>query len=811
MPPLRNAGPFPEAERPDYAGQYRLGPVLGSGGMGVVRLAMSDSGLRLAVKVVHADHAADPEFRARFRQEVAAARRVSGAFTAPVVDADPDAERPWMATLFIDGPTLSDRVKRGGPLGLDELRRLASGLSEALRDIHRAGVVHRDLKPGNVLLAPDGPKVIDFGISRPADSMLHTETGRLIGTPPFMAPEQFQRPREVGSAADVFALGAVLVHAATGRGPFDSDSPYIVAYQVVHDEPELSGVPDTLAPLLRGCLAKDPAERPTADEIMARLRHPAMGAGARTKAGAGAGAGADSVGAGAGAGSGAGAIGLVPAQRRPVDGETAPALGAVADAPTHRSDRRAGKHDAERAAGRTAEVANGSRTDGGRTDGGRRRGLRWTVALPLLATLAVGTLVGVRVWGGGPDTIGPTANEQNRTFRPWETALADGTGEGRPPLCTAAGSDVYCSGPKAPLARLDADSGTIVWTARADDGGQARESRAPVLSGGLVLAADGAGSRLDAYAPEGGDVVWSTPLAGGDQVVPAGGTVLLVSPRAGQVRALDGATGRELWSKRIGGAGTRWLTAPDSGAGAEAGTGAGAGAGTEAKAGTGTGAGTAYTATPAPDGHSTLVGAVRAADGTVLWTRQVPGLLEPVGATGSALLLLSDDLDGFTDAVVRVDLADRAGVRRVPLAAPMDQAQAAVAGDVVHIVGVGGTLVAVDTARSDGAAGAAGAGGTHGADDADKAQLWRLETEVARSSRPVVADGRVLLTTGDGRLLAVDAARGELLGQTRPRTSGGRYPFTASLPAPVVLGPRAIAGVPDGSVFAVDATDPESW
>ncbi|MFG2114250.1 PQQ-binding-like beta-propeller repeat protein [Streptomyces sp. NPDC048718] len=778
MPPLRNAGPFPEAERPDYAGQYRLGPVLGSGGMGVVRLAMSDSGLRLAVKVVHADHAADPEFRARFRQEVAAARRVSGAFTAPVVDADPDAERPWMATLFIDGPTLSDRVKQGGPLGLDELRRLASGLSEALRDIHRAGVVHRDLKPGNVLLAPDGPKVIDFGISRPADSMLHTETGRLIGTPPFMAPEQFQRPREVGSAADVFALGAVLVHAATGRGPFDSDSPYIVAYQVVHDEPELSGVPDTLAPLLRGCLAKDPAQRPTADEIMARLRHPAMGAGARPKAGTGAGTGP---GPGVGAGAGAGAIGLVPAQRRPVDGETAPALGAVADAPTHRSDRRARKRDAERAAGRTA----------GRKDGGRRRGLRWTVALPLLATLAVGTLVGVRVWGGGPDTIGPTANEQNRTFRPWETALADGTGEGRPPLCTAAGSDVYCSGPKAPLARLDADSGRIVWTARADGGGQTRESRAPVLSGGLVLAADGAGSRLDAYAPEGGDVVWSTPLAGGDQVVPAAGTVLLVNPRAGQVRALDGATGRELWSKRIGGAGTRWVTAPDSGA--------------KAGAGTGAGAGTAYTATPAPDGHSTVVGAVRAADGTVLWTRQVPGLLEPVGATGSALLLLSDDLDGYTDAVVRVDLADRADVRRVPLAAPMDQAQAAVAGDVVHIVGVGGTLVAVDTARSD------GTDSTHGPDEADEAQLWRLETEVARSSRPVVADGRVLLTTGDGRLLAVDAARGALLGQTRPRTSGGRYPFTASLPAPVVLGPRAIAGVPDGSVFAVDAKDPGAW
>lgn len=249
MPPLRGTGADREAEGPEYAGDYRLQACLGAGGMGVVHLAASASGLRLAVKVVHARYAEDPEFRARFRQEVAAARRVSGAFTAPVVDADPDAVRPWMATLYVPGPTLADQVKRNGPLAPAELRRLTAGLAEALRDIHRAGVVHRDLKPSNVLLTDTGPKVIDFGISRPVDSDLHTETGKLIGSPPFMAPEQFQRPREVGPAADVFALGSVLVHAATGHGPFDSDSPYIVAYQVVHDEPDLTGVPAELAPL----------------------------------------------------------------------------------------------------------------------------------------------------------------------------------------------------------------------------------------------------------------------------------------------------------------------------------------------------------------------------------------------------------------------------------------------------------------------------------------------------------------------------------------------------------------------------------
>lgn len=219
MTPRRDTGAGAEAELPEYVGHYRLQSRLGSGGMGVVHLARSTSGMKLAVKVVHAEFARDPEFRGRFRQEVAAARKVSGAFTAPVVDADPDAERPWMATLFIPGPTLSDEVKRNGSMAPAQLRRLMAGLAEALRDIHRVGVVHRDLKPSNVLLAEDGPKVIDFGISRPKDSELRTETGKLIGTPPFMAPEQFRRPREVGPAADIFALGSVMVHAATGRGP----------------------------------------------------------------------------------------------------------------------------------------------------------------------------------------------------------------------------------------------------------------------------------------------------------------------------------------------------------------------------------------------------------------------------------------------------------------------------------------------------------------------------------------------------------------------------------------------------------------
>lgn len=190
---------------PKALGGYRIVDRIGSGGMGVVYLGRSRSGREVAVKVVHAQFAEDKVFRARFRQEIDAVRKVSGAFTAPVVDADPEAERPWMATQYVPGPALSARIRSAGPLKGAELRRLALGLVEALRDIHRAGVVHRDLKPSNVLMAQDGPRVIDFGISRATENQTLTETGHAIGTPPFMSPEQFKDARSVGPASDVFS------------------------------------------------------------------------------------------------------------------------------------------------------------------------------------------------------------------------------------------------------------------------------------------------------------------------------------------------------------------------------------------------------------------------------------------------------------------------------------------------------------------------------------------------------------------------------------------------------------------------------
>ncbi|MFG2457444.1 PQQ-binding-like beta-propeller repeat protein [Streptomyces sp. NPDC048523] len=256
---------------PKSVGGYKLVDRLGSGGMGVVYRGRSRSGREVAVKVVHAQYAEDPVFRTRFRQEIAAVRKVSGAFTAPVVDADPEAARPWMVTQYVPGRSLADRISELGPLRETELRRLALGLVEALRDIHRAGVVHRDLKPANVLMADDGPRVIDFGISRAAENNPLTETGQMIGTPPFMSPEQLTDARTVGPASDVFGLAALLVYTLTGRGPFDADSPYLTAYQVVHDEPVLDGVRPQLRTVLESCLAKDAADRPGLDDVAREL------------------------------------------------------------------------------------------------------------------------------------------------------------------------------------------------------------------------------------------------------------------------------------------------------------------------------------------------------------------------------------------------------------------------------------------------------------------------------------------------------------------------------------------------------------
>ncbi|MDR3080989.1 MAG: serine/threonine protein kinase [Streptomyces sp.] len=268
-----------EAGEPTVVGPYRLLGRLGSGGMGRVYLGRSAGGRTVAVKVVHPHFASDREFRARFRREVEAARRVGGAWTAPVLDADPQAPVPWVATGYAAGPSLAAAVAGGGPLPAHSVRVLGAGLAEALAVVHGLGLVHRDVKPSNVLLTLDGPLLIDFGIARATDGTVSlTSTGVSVGSPGYMAPEQIlgkggqgAPARAPSGAGDVFSLGAVLAYAATGEPPFPGDSSAALLYKVVHEEPELGSMDGELRELVAECLAKDPAARPAPDHVARRL------------------------------------------------------------------------------------------------------------------------------------------------------------------------------------------------------------------------------------------------------------------------------------------------------------------------------------------------------------------------------------------------------------------------------------------------------------------------------------------------------------------------------------------------------------
>ncbi|BBG01701.1 MULTISPECIES: protein kinase domain-containing protein [Pseudonocardia] len=265
--------PGADESAPETMGPYRLGRLLGSGASGQVYAAVDGRGREVAVKIVRRERATGAGFRSRFRREVEAARRMPARYTAPVVDADPDGDPPWVATALLTGPTLERRVRDGGPLRGRELTRLATGLLRALTAMHRAGLVHRDLKPANVVLTPRGPMVVDFGIAHtPGDTRL-TRTGSTVGTPAYMAPEQAAgEAGEPGPAADVHAFGAVLVFAATGASPYPGDTVPAVFYRLLHGSPELGATPEPLRAVAAACLRRDPAERPSAAALLGRLR-----------------------------------------------------------------------------------------------------------------------------------------------------------------------------------------------------------------------------------------------------------------------------------------------------------------------------------------------------------------------------------------------------------------------------------------------------------------------------------------------------------------------------------------------------------
>ncbi|MFE1769129.1 protein kinase, partial [Streptomyces angustmyceticus] len=262
----------------------RIGPFevlgrLGAGGMGLVYLARSASGRRVAIKTVRTELAEDQLFRVRFTREVEAARAVSGFYTAAVVDADPRAAVPWLATAYVPAPSLEEIVNECGPLPAQAVRWLAAGIAEALQSIHGAGLVHRDLKPSNVLVVEDGPRVIDFGIASGVSNTRLTMTNVAVGTPAYMSPEQARDSRSVTGASDVFSLGSTLVFAATGHAPFHGANPVETVFMLLREGPDLTGLPDELRPLLESCMQMEAGQRPSPADLQSQLAPHLFGSG----------------------------------------------------------------------------------------------------------------------------------------------------------------------------------------------------------------------------------------------------------------------------------------------------------------------------------------------------------------------------------------------------------------------------------------------------------------------------------------------------------------------------------------------------
>ncbi|RKN42915.1 protein kinase domain-containing protein [Streptomyces hoynatensis] len=703
-------------EVPERLGDYVLERRLGSGGMGVVHLARTVAGRQLAIKVIRHEYAEDPGFRARFRREVAAARRVSGAFTAPVVDADPEGDPPWLATLYVPGGSLADRVERDGPLGGPEAARIGAELAEALLDIHRCGLVHRDLKPGNVLLAGDGVRVIDFGISRALDDGRRlTEDGAVLGSPPFMAPEQLTGGAEVTWAADVFALGAVVAYAATGRSPFEAGrqpggDPLAVAYRVVHEEPELSGVPASLRDLVALCLAKDPDERP---EVAAVLRMAAW-AGSRAQAAA---------------------IRESPAwQGGQRHGGRAPAG--------------AGREERDGSAG-----ARGARVGSeARRARGRRRA--WLVAAAVVALAAAGGGALLARQAGGEGQAGPSRDASDDPAgggasatgppRPWELDLRehgvlDAATAGL--RCAPAGGDLLC-GAGAELAVLFGPEGTERWT----HGGprDALGGPAPLAVGDTVFARSDKG--VVALAREDGEERWEidAPELTGSLVATDRSLALQNGDSTLRFYALDSPEPLGTWetpgryvTATLGNADRVLVLSRDAGSGG--------------------------------DLALTLLGDA----GRELWPGPVPppaeaaGDLRPLGMDASAGYF--EELDPevpVVTAVLRLDLRDGSWTRtELPEAA---EQRSVLADGLVYVSTGAGRLAAVDPAAGE--------------------LLWQADLTEAEPplSEPAVANGLLYLSDAEGRLRRVDAADGEPRGVGEPHPGTPGPGSDAWAPPPVI-------------------------
>ncbi|MFB8086288.1 PQQ-binding-like beta-propeller repeat protein [Streptomyces sp. NPDC055992] len=740
---------------PAEIGGYPLEARLGSGGMGTVFLARTSSGRPVAVKLIHQHFAGDSEFRIRFRQEVAAARRVSGAFTAAVVDAAPEAEQPWMATAYIEGPTLAQRIADGGPLGGPELRSLAIGLAEALRDIHRVGVVHRDLKPSNVVLSAEGPRVIDFGISRAADQQTLTMTGRVIGTPPFMSPEQLQDPRGVGPRSDVFSLATLLVYAATGRGPFDADSPYLTAYQVVHEEPSLDAVPTELRTVVEPCLGKEPEGRPTADELLELLRDLPAGLG------------------------GGGAAG--------------PAAGRTRDVVTehHLATRDTSAPAASAPSARAADGADPA-SEGPRTGLGRRLRGRWRPVLAAAVAVAAigGGVTALEAGGlGGNDPEGRTTAAAPAVslpdgFRPWHVTVPGGQEDIPDELrCVARGDAAFCGGGGVVATRIDVRDGSRAWTVKSPG--------VPVQGLHLVGATDdtvigyrsavqgdpqGRGDEVVAVDADSGKELWSTTsgaqstaVTGRTQdAVVIGSAVITVNASDDAFEAREAHSGELTWTAPFPG-GSR--CAPVL-------------------------AGNVLLAMCVTDAEiqgqtvrRPVVHTLDVAEGS--WGRAIaldgPGV--PVGAAGGRLVLLQEHTEGTAltgyDAVTRLD----------PVSGKVTTTELDTTYEGTPGMADGTVFVSSQTGR------------VTAFDPANGRKKWARQTSVEGASGPVAGDGALFFSSATGRVVALSPSDGTTLWATDPQADGLTGEEGAS-PRVTVAGRVVVVAADRNTLFAFDTEHP---
>jgi outer membrane protein assembly factor BamB len=743
---------------PERIGRYRIVARLGAGGMGRVYLGRSPGGRAVAVKVVRAELAEDADFRRRFAREVAAARRVNGVFTAGVVDADPEGAPPWLATAYVPGVALSEAVTAHGPWPQGPVLALGAGLAEALEAIHAVDVVHRDLKPSNILLAVDGPRVIDFGISVTHEASALTRTGMVVGTPGFMSPEQLTG-KPIGPAGDVFSLGAVLTFAATGLGPFGTGSGHALGFRVVHEEPDLSRLPPRLRALVASCLAKQPDRRPTVATLLDRLAEAAAEPPGETEpvdraTAAEADAGEVVAGEAVTGGCLAGQAGTHPPTRpgwlpapvaasvharTTVQGPAVPPPPAAPRAPTPAPDPAPSRippevpepvaSRPEPVASDPEPVASGAAPVSRAPGPSRRRAL--------VGGLGVAAAAGLGFAGW---KLGDRDSAKEPKGLPGSSRRADAS-----PTPTPSPS------PAAP-------SGVEKW--KFITGGLVYAS--PIVADGVVYV----GSETDflyALDADTGALRWAFETGGNVNAEPAvaDGTVYVPS-EDGNLYAVDADTGRQRWKFRTGKGRSSSPTVADGlvyvGGGGRLPKGIGG------------------TYRDDQEGH---VYAVDSGTGAQQWKSTTSSRVEEAPTVADGAVYAS----ALRGTAYALDAAT--GKRRWEFTTGglLDSA-VAVADGVVYLSSEDGHVYALDATTGD--------------------RRWKFAAE-RHVSGPTVVDGTVYLGGGDGELTAVDARTGK----RRWRTRIGREPFVG---APTVVDGVAYTGSGDGNLYAVDAkTGGKRW